>query len=131
MQTGNTFIFTIILMLLTGVSYLPEAGARQISEKEKIEFLISYVESLPGAVFIRNGKSHTPAEAAGHLRTKLRSSRRCMSTAEDFIKLCASQSSITGRNYIIRFSDGRSYEAGSYLRKVLDELENGKDVISE
>ncbi len=131
MQTGHKIIVTIILMLLCGTLYLPEAEARQISEKEKIDYLISYVENLSGAVFIRNGSSHTPAEAASHLRTKLRSSRRSVSTAEDFIQICATKSSITGRKYIISYSDGRSYEAGSYLRKVLVELENEKDEITD
>lgn len=130
MQTGKKIIFSILLMLLSGIISLPEAEARQLTEKEKIEYLISHVESLPGAVFIRNGSSHTPAEAASHLRTKLRS-RRSVSTAEEFIHQCATQSSITGRKYIISFSDGRSYEAGSYLRKVLDELKNEEDEISD
>ena len=52
-----------------------------ISEKQKIELLIRYVETLKHAVFIRNGTVHSPAEAAAHLRYKLGRAGRKISTA--------------------------------------------------
>ena len=81
--------------------------------------LISAVESLSGAVFIRNGSEHTPREAAEHLRRKLDASNGAIRTAEDFIQQIATGSSISGEEYQIRFTDGRSVPAHEYLREEL------------
>lgn len=114
---------TAILTVLAGMICFQSTEAQQLSEQEKIEYLISHVENLTDATFERNGTIHTPERAAGHLRTKMRRARRHISTAEDFIRICASQSSITGRKYLITFTDGRSIESGTYLKKILEELE--------
>src|SRR5512139_2442518 len=75
-------------------------------EQKKIEFLISSVENLKEAKFIRNGSEHDGKEAAEHLRMKLQKAGGKVQTADDFIRLCASKSSITGKPYMIRSSDG-------------------------
>jgi hypothetical protein len=103
----------------------------EISEREKIEYLISHVENLKDAFFIRNGRTHSPEDAAKHLRTKLRYSRNHINTAEEFIQICATRSSLTGRKYLITFSDGRSIESGEYLLQLLDELESTDEDLSE
>ena len=56
----------VILALFSGV-----VNAQDNIEKKKIEFLISSVENLKGAKFIRNGTEHDGKEAAEHLRMKL------------------------------------------------------------
>jgi len=40
-------------------------------------------------------------------------------TAEDFIRYCASESSVSGKPYEIRFSDGRVVPAAAFLRQKL------------
>lgn len=103
----------------------------EISEREKIEYLISHVENLKDAFFIRNGRTHSPEDAAKHLRTKLRHSKNHINTAEEFIQICATRSSLTGRKYLITFSDGRTIESGEYLLQLLDELESTDEDLSE
>lgn len=125
------FIQIAILAVLTSMISFHSAEAQQLSEQEKIEYLISHVENLTDAAFVRNGTIHTPERAAGHMRTKLRRARRHISTAEDFIRICASQSSITGRKYLITFTDGRSVESGTYLKKILEELENPEHEVTD
>ena len=56
----------VILALFSGA-----VSAQDNIEKKKIEFLISSVENLKGAKFIRNGSEYDGKEAAKHLRMKL------------------------------------------------------------
>jgi hypothetical protein len=47
-----------------------------------------------------------------------------ISSAEDFIDRIASRSSASGEAYRIRMSDGSVVEAGDFLRKRLEEIED-------
>jgi len=105
----------VILALFSGA-----VSAQDNVEKKKIEFLISSVENLKGAKFIRNGSEHDGKEAAKHLRMKLQNAV-VVQTAEDFIRLCASKSFITGKPYMIRSSDGKTINSEQYFREKLKE----------
>ena len=96
------------------------AAAPDNAEAGKIEFLISSVENLDNAVFIRNGTEHDSKEAGEHLRMKLRKAGSYIDNADDFIKICSS-SYITGKPYFIKFSDGEIIEAEKFFRKKLIE----------
>ena len=96
-------------------------NAQDNIEKKKIEFLISSVENLKGAVFIRNGSENNGKAAAEHLRLKLKNAGGRVQTAEDFIRLCASQSYITGKPYLIRLSNGKTIKSEEYFREKLKE----------
>jgi hypothetical protein len=106
-------IACVILALFSGA-----VSAQDNIEKKKIDFLISSVENLKDAVFIRNGTEHNGKAAAEHLRMKLQNAL-VVETADDFIRLCASKSSMTGKPYIIRFSDGKEMKSEEYFRKKL------------
>ena len=88
----------------------------------RVEALIRSVEALPDAQFVRNGSAHDPKKAAEHLRLKLRESRGRCDSAEEFIRLCASRSSVSGKPYEIRFSDGTVQTSEAFLRARLKEL---------
>jgi len=92
-------------------------------EAAKIEQLIEHVASLEGAVFIRNGQEHPPAEAAAHLRRKWEAAAVEITTAEQFIEQLASKSSVSGAPYKIRLRDGTEMPSGDYLRQRLAEME--------
>lgn len=91
-------------------------------QSAEIEALLGYLKHLDGAVFIRNGSEHTATEAAAHLRLKGEKQAGKIKTAEDFIALCGSKSSISGQRYQIRLNDGQLRYADEllteYLRKV-------------
>ncbi|HBI47141.1 MAG TPA: hypothetical protein DDX93_00195 [Smithella sp.] len=107
--------FVIMAMFATAV------GAQNDIEKKKIEFLISSVQNLKGAIFIRNGSEYDGKKAAEHLRLKLKNAGSHVQTADDFIKLCASKSYITGQPYLIKFPDGKTITSEKYLRDKLKE----------
>jgi hypothetical protein len=106
-----------ILVLLTLTN--DASGARDPGEAERIGQLIAAVETLPGAQFIRNGVAYDGKAAGDHLRLKLKAAGERVKTAEDFIRLCASQSSLTGLAYRVRFADGTVLEAETFFRNLL------------
>ena len=92
-----------------------------VDPKKMIELLLAEVESS-GLAFIRNGKEHSPEEAAAHLRRKWRYAGSKIKTPEQFIDNVASKSSTTGKPYLIRLEDGSTVKAGDWLRERLHEL---------
>jgi hypothetical protein len=106
----------VVLALFSGV-----VNAQDDIEKKKIDFLLSSVENIKGAKFIRNGTEHDGKEAAEHLRSKLKSAGGKVQTADDFIRLCASKSFISGKPYLIRSSDGKTENSEQYFREKLKE----------
>jgi hypothetical protein len=93
-------------------------------EKKKIDFLLSSAENMKGAKFIRNGTEHDGKEAAEHLRMKLQKAGGKVQTADDFIRLCASKSIISGQPYMIRSSDGKTINSEQYFREKLKEYDS-------
>ena len=110
--------FFLLTFLLPGALW-----AQPLSESQKIEALIQAVEALPGSTkFVRNDAEHDAGKAGEHLRLKLRESRGRCKSAEDFIRVCASGSSVSGKPYQIRFADGSMQTSEAFLRARLKEL---------
>ncbi len=93
--------------------------AQDFSETANIQYLIGSVEALEGARFIRNGREYDARAAANHLLLKLKTLGDKVRTAEDFIKFCASKSSMTGKPYLIRFADGTTVKSEVFFRDKL------------
>lgn len=116
LQTSTTAVLVCLVALGT------IAGASELSEQQKIEALLDSLKEIPGAVFVRNGTDYTADQAVDHLRRKLTAAGQRVKTAEDFIACCASDSSISGEPYRIKFPDGRLVNSAEYFRAKLDEL---------
>jgi hypothetical protein len=111
--------FLFLLASLTLAAILRAATATQ-----EIESLLTYVQQLDGAAFIRNGETHDPASAEKHLRMKWEKAKASIKTADQFIGECAAKSSITGKAYEIRLKDGTVARAEDLLRAELNRLRN-------
>lgn len=98
-------------------------AAEPAEENKKIEALITHVENLKGARFVRNDKEYDAKNAAKFLRAKWDSGREEIKTAKDFIEKAASVSSTSGKPYLIRFEDGKETKSGEYLLAELKKLE--------
>ncbi|HVP10886.1 MAG TPA: DUF5329 family protein [Phycisphaerae bacterium] len=85
------------------------------SDEDRIEQLLRFVEHSD-VVFIRNGSEYDGAEAAAHLRDKLRAAGLQHPTVDQFIENIASRSSAVGQPYQVRLTDGRTVDAGPWLR---------------
>ncbi|MEP6937343.1 MAG: DUF5329 family protein [Chthoniobacterales bacterium] len=96
---------------------------REGHEQQRIDFLIQSVESSKGIRFIRNGSEFDGVAAAEHLRMKLNYAGERVKTAEEFVKYCASESSMTHRKYKIRLADGTTSDAATYFAAQLREFD--------
>ena len=92
-------------------------------ESARIEALIASVQQAKGLVFIRNGEEHDAAAAAAHLRMKWKNAGSRVRTAEDFIKVCATGSSMSGKKYQIRFADGHVQDSADYFNAQLRRID--------
>jgi len=107
------------LLLLT--LFLGTASAISDLESRRIDYLIAAVEQLRGAKFVRNGKEYDGKQAAEHLRLKRKNTESRVQSAEDFIRVCATKSYLSGKPYLIRFSDGRQVPSSEFFQKLLSE----------
>jgi hypothetical protein len=85
---------------------------------DSIKFLLDYM-SKSDATFIRNGQKHTPEEAVNHIKAKYEHFKSEIKTPEDFIRLSASKSLLTGQPYLVRISDGKETRLDEWLTQAL------------
>jgi Family of unknown function (DUF5329) len=113
----------LLVVVLFAIGAHAHADGLAPLEARRIEYLIASIESLPNAQFIRNGTAYEAKDAADHLRLKLRAAGSRVASAEDFIRLCASVSSVSGLPYQIKFADGLTTTSEAYLKQKLAEFE--------
>lgn len=107
-----------IVALLTAMVCYSVASVAATAESE-IEQLLEFV-AQSGCEFERNGSSHSSVDAADHLRLKYRRGKRYVSSAEQFIDRLATESSWTGKPYMVR-CEGREQPSGAWLYQALEE----------
>jgi hypothetical protein len=90
------------------------------SLEQTINYLLDYV-GKSDATFIRNGQKHTPEEAANHIKAKYEHFKNEIKTPEDFIRLAASKSLLTGEPYLVRAPDGKEMRLDIWLTDALKE----------
>jgi len=113
-----------LVLLVFGIALMPViAQAREAREQTRIDFLIHEVETARGMTFIRNGSEYDGAAGAKHLRMKLGFAGDRVKTAEDFVKYCASESSMSHRKYQVRTADGKTTDAAAYFYAKLREFD--------
>jgi hypothetical protein len=118
--SARIVLTVLICLALFSATFFPgKAQALGDQEGKRIEYLITSVENLTGARFVRNGTEYDGKQAGSHLRMKLKKAGNRVQSAEDFITLCASKSYLSGKPYLITFSDGKTVPAGEFFRKKL------------
>ena len=94
------------------------AGDFQAAQTLEIQHLLKFV-SESGCTFIRNGSKHTPKEAAEHIKNKYEYYK---DSAEKFIELSATQSTLTKKKYMIKCPGEEVMENQKWLLKELNSL---------
>jgi hypothetical protein len=107
-----------LLLALVLTFSLPAHSFAGESPEQTIDYLINYI-GKSNATFIRNGQSHTPAEAVAHIKAKYEHFKNEIKTPEDFIRLAASKSLQTGKPYLVRTPDGKETHLDAWLADVL------------
>jgi hypothetical protein len=114
----------LLLALVLAFSFSTHTFAAESSE-QTINYLIDYIGNSK-ATFIRNGTSHTPAEAVAHIKAKYEHFKSEIKTPEDFIRLSASKSLLTGKPYLVRTPDGKEVRLEVWLTDALKEYRASK-----
>src|SRR5436305_13526208 len=105
-----------VFVLLAICSAVPARAAESL--EQTIAFLFHRIETAD-ATFIRNGQTHTPQEAVAHVRVKYEHFKPQIKTPEDFIRLAATKSLLTGQFYLIRPRQGSEMPLSAWLRNEL------------
>jgi hypothetical protein len=115
------FLLTILLVVSLPVM---AAGPDAVAQKE-VEHLMNYLASS-GCQFNRNGTWYDAPRASDHLRQKydylLR--KNLVATAEDFIERAASESSVSGKPYLVKCKGHDEVQSGAWFRAELARFRN-------
>ena len=109
-------VMLCLLLLVAGASVARQPASLQ----QTIGHLLDTVNQS-GLTFNRNGESYTASEAANHMHNKYEHFQDEINTAEDFIRLCATRSLVSGKPYTLVGSDGREMATADWLTRVLSE----------
>ncbi len=112
----KSFRFSLLILIVSIAFASPAKSAESL--EQTISYLIDCVANSK-ATFIRNGTSHTPAEAAEHIRAKYAHFKKEIKTPEDFIRLSASKSLLSGKPYLVRLPDGKEMHLDAWLTDAL------------
>jgi hypothetical protein len=95
---------------------LADAATLSLAAKNEIESLLSRLEAS-GCQFYRNGSWHSSGAAQAHLVRKLDYlvGKGAVASAEQFIERAATESSITGRAYLVKCGSSPSVQSGAWL----------------
>ena len=111
-------VFVRIFLAIAIVFALTPEKARGELLEQTINYLLDYV-TKSDATFIRNGQTHTPQEAVNHIKAKYEHFKNEIKTPEDFIRLSASKSLLTGQPYLVRTKGGKEMELSVWLTDAL------------
>ena len=111
-----------LLALLLGAPPL-HAAPLPAAARDEIEGLLSRL-AASGCQFRRNGSWHSAVEAQAHLRRKLDYllGKGAVASAEQFIERAASQSSMSGRAYLVKCGSRAPVASGPWLHAELKRL---------
>jgi hypothetical protein len=80
----------------------------------EIDHLLAFVAASP-CTFIRNGEAHPAADARAHLESKLKFARGSISSADEFIRYVATESSMSHEPYKVKCGASAEMPAGAWL----------------
>jgi Family of unknown function (DUF5329) len=122
---GVTGFMRRLSILLSSCLVAGAAAAAPLSPpaRAEIDALLSKLEAS-GCDFNRNGTWYTGTEAKPHLLRKLRylEDRGMVQSAEQFVELAASSSSISGQPYLVRCGNSAPVQSAKWLLSQLQAM---------
>jgi uncharacterized protein DUF5329 len=113
-----TLCLRLLFTMAFALTFATQTLAKE-SLEETVNYLLHFIETSD-ATFIRNGTVHTPAEAAKHIKAKYEHFKDQIKTPEDFLRLSASKSLLTGKPYLVRTPDGKEMHLDDWLNNALE-----------
>jgi Family of unknown function (DUF5329) len=118
----RTFLITLLFSAVSLLFTPPLRAEEKLTEHAKIEALIGHLEGLQDATFIRNGSEYNSKNAAKFIRGKWDANKKEIHTVQDFITKAATQSSTTGKPYVIRLKGAADMNCADYLNAQLKKI---------
>lgn len=118
MKMARQLMIVVAAILLCSTTAFAK-GDKEADEKVAIDYLLNSI-SNSSCQFVRNGKQHSPEEAADHLSMKYSRAKRHIKSPEDFIDKLASESSWTGKPYTIRCPQSAEQLSSDWLYQRLE-----------
>lgn len=102
---------------------LVQAAELSISSRQEIDLLLEKLGNS-SCEFYRNGAWHDSGKAQAHLQRKLAYliDKHQVGSAEEFIEIGASRSSISGKPYLVRCDKQPEIRSAVWLQKELDSI---------
>lgn len=98
------------------IASLASATAAE-SVDQTVGYLLNYIGHA-NATFTRNGSTHTPAKVE-HIKAKYEHFKNDIKTPEDFIRLAATKSLLSGKPYTVTPASGKEQPLADWLREAL------------
>lgn len=114
--------FVLAACLMACVLDVPAADLNPAAQRE-VNLLLDRIEAS-NCSFNRNGSWHGAADARKHLQRKLdyMVERKMLATAEEFIANAASESSMSGKPYLIRCGSQEAVASATWLNAELNRI---------
>lgn len=107
-------IITALLVPIVSSTLLPSSRCLAADMDAEIQHLKEVVGNSE-CIFIRNGVRYDSGDALKHIARKYKAARRHIKTTEDFIRLAATKSSMSGKPYLVRCG-GSEIPCADWLR---------------
>lgn len=107
----------LILLMFTCLTTVPVFG---YDVQNEIDHLLAFVENT-GCQIERNGKLHAGPDGVEHIRKKYNYFKDEIDSAEKFIELSATKSTMSGKYYLVLCEGGQKITTRDWL---LQELKN-------
>lgn len=109
----------LVLPLLLGQTIgFAETGAESENLEKAINYLLSFVEQSD-CIFIRNNREYPASQAVGHMQRKYDYFKSKIKSPEDFIRLTATKSLMSGQPYMVKTKAGILMTSETWLLNAL------------
>ena len=106
--------FLMVIMVISSMAFADDATKTDA----EIIFIIDHVKNS-SFIFIRNGKEHSAEDAYRHMMKKYKYFKDKINSAEAFIELTLTKSTITGKKYKIKLSGSKILLSQDYFLEKL------------
>lgn len=101
-------------LVVTFILLMSSASRADDTMQAEIQHLLNFV-AASGCQYERNGDFHSPLDAKKHIEKKFNYYRDKINSAEDFVRLSATKSSMSGKAYFIHCKGQKKVRSSKWL----------------
>ncbi len=106
--------FLLVILVFSSMALADDASKTDT----EIKFIMDHVKNS-SFIFIRNGKEHSAEDAYKHMMKKYKYFKDKINSAEKFIELTLTKSTMTGEKYKIKLSESKIILSQDYFLEKL------------